>query len=148
MSADPPIPACPACRVPARRTRTRYGLRDACDPCGLWSWHGKPLVSAAVHQARNACHEVVDPLWQNAERAYVVTERPGTPEHDRAVKRIRRAARSRTYAFIADALGIPEPDAHMADQDDLDLLRRIRECAETATPEEIREWAKARKPAA
>lgn len=143
MTDAPPIPFCPKCGAEAERRRTRYGLRDAC--CGLHGWDGKPLVSPAVHAARRHCHAVVDPLWQTAETAYEIAEPPGTPARDEAVRRIRKAARGRTYAFIAVRLGIPEPEAHMAEQTDIEILRGIWRVANAATPALIRAWAKERR---
>jgi zinc-finger-containing domain len=59
-----PVPMCPSCGKTARVAETRYGARCACDACGLWSWGLKPLVDAATHQARNAAHAALDPLWK------------------------------------------------------------------------------------
>jgi hypothetical protein len=137
-------PYCPVCGQRARRERTQFGMRDSC--CGLHGWDGKPLVSPQVHNARNHCHRVFDRLWERAEERYTIAEPPGTPEHELAVRKMRKAARGRAYRYIAHVLGIPEPEAHMAEQTDIEILRRIYKAARDATPEEIRAWAKANPP--
>ena len=55
---------CPQCGTLARRQKTRYGTRNSCGPCGLWSWGDKPLVDAETHEARQAAHEAFDVLWK------------------------------------------------------------------------------------
>lgn len=129
-----------------------------CDACGNYvGCHHKTkdrtrplgrIPTVEVRRARRHCHEVFDPLWQRAETMYRIEESPGAPEHDRAVQRIRATARRRAYEYIADSLGIPEPDAHMGTQIDIGILRGIYAAARDATPETIREWAKKRRAAA
>ena len=133
-------PTCPKCNQPAQRQKTRYGDRFAC--CGLWSWDGKPLVSADVHKARQHCHMAVDPLWQKAPETYDIAEKSGTPERLEAEQRIMKSARGRTYRFIADKLKLPEPDVHMAGQEDVATLRQIYAAAKATDPQAIRTWAK------
>jgi hypothetical protein len=48
---------CPQCGKFAKRTNTRWGRRDDCKRCNLWSWNGKPLASKAVHDAKKARFE-------------------------------------------------------------------------------------------
>jgi hypothetical protein len=64
-TTEPPIPTCPSCGAPACRKVTRFGIRDACNACGLHSWNGKELVSERVHRARQDCHDKFDPLWED-----------------------------------------------------------------------------------
>ncbi|CCG40112.1 hypothetical protein [Magnetospirillum molischianum] len=137
-------PICPSCGEPAAEVQTSYGIKHRC--CGLWSWHGKPLVSAEIHRARQHCHEVVDRLWRDAPGAYDIKEKPGTDEYAAAVRRIQKSARNRTYRWIADQLGLPEPECHMAAQTDLAKLRLIWRAARDATPAIVRDWAKQQEP--
>lgn len=55
---------CPICNNYANRQQTKYGQRNACVPCGLWSWGDKPLADAATHKARQEAHEAFDPIWK------------------------------------------------------------------------------------
>lgn len=55
---------CPSCGRPSEVQSTRYGRRDECASCGLWSWGGKPLVDAETHQARQAAHVAFDEIWK------------------------------------------------------------------------------------
>lgn len=136
-------PICPTCGKPAEAIQTVYGVKHRC--CGLWSWDGKPLVSAEIHKARQHCHEVVDRLWKNAPTLYDIKERRGTPDHD-AVKQIRKRARSRVYPWLAAVTGLPEPECHMAAQTDIEKLRQIYRAAAAATPATVRDWAKQQEP--
>lgn len=63
MTARDTLPAltCPGCGRRARVAHTRYGRRDSCDRCGVHSWDGKPLVTPAVHEARQAFHAAFAP---------------------------------------------------------------------------------------
>lgn len=56
---------CPKCGNFAVETITKYGIRNTCEPCGLWSWDNKPLVDKATHEARKKAHTVFDSLWKN-----------------------------------------------------------------------------------
>ncbi|MGP9819243.1 hypothetical protein ACTZWW_04440 [Salinarimonas sp. NSM] len=138
-------PTCPSCGKPAEERRTRYGVRHSC--CGLHSWGGRPLVSQAVHDARQRAHAAFDPLWQRAEEAYQLAE-PAGPERDQAVKRIRRTARNRAYEYISHVTGMPEPECHMSAQDDLAKLAAIEAVALGASPAIVRAWWKSRGEAA
>ena len=138
MQRDPVI--CPKCGSRAQEQTTRYGRRSAC--CDLWSWDGKPLVSAEVHKARQHCHDVVDAIWKRAETAYTVKEPLGSYGYDQAVKRIRKSMRNRVYRWLSAKTGLPEPECHMAAQTDLEKLRAIYRAARGATPQIVRDWAR------
>lgn len=65
-----PIPICPRCGQPATRCETPTGLKNRCEPCGLWSRGSKPLRDEAGHlaerdriTARRNAHAVFDRLW-------------------------------------------------------------------------------------
>lgn len=115
---DPPVPRCPVCGNEAHRVETRWGFRDSC--CGLHSWHGKPLVSQRVHDARTLCHEVVDALWKGDDSA----------------------PRKLVYKYLSHLTGIPPERMHMSTLDDLDELRSVYRIAVDSTPDEIIEWGK------
>lgn len=134
-------PICPKCGKPANVTSTSFGWRY--DHCGLHSWDGKPLVSPAVHAARQRFCAAFDRLWKTAETAYEITESPATDAYRNAVKRIRIAARNRAYRYLAAMTGLPEPECHGATQDDLDKLDRLTTIAAACVgPEEVRYWQK------
>lgn len=110
---------CPNCGHEAFQSRTQFGRRDSCQPCGLHSWEGKPLVSAEIHEARKNCHELFDTIWKDAHQSYEITEPVGTEARRIAEKRIRNTARNRAYRYIAYVTGLPEKECHMADQTDM-----------------------------
>lgn len=128
-----------------------------CDTCGNYvGCHHKTedrtrplgkIPSAEIRKARQHCHRVVDPLWKNAPKIYDIREKLGTPEYRQASARIQKAARGRTYRYIAAQLSIPEQEAHMGEQTDIETLRRIYALARAATPQLIRDWAKAQQAA-
>lgn len=84
------IPTCPKCGNVAGERMTRYGIRNQCEPCGLWSWDRHPLVDAETHEARKAAHATFDPLW-----------RDGPLKRGQAYKKLR------------DELGIDKRDCHI-----------------------------------
>jgi hypothetical protein len=132
----PPV-ICPKCGREAFGHVTSYGIRHAC--CELHSWGGKPLVSQAVHDARQEFHKAFDRLWKTADRIYVLKEPAGSPQYRRACQRIRLSARDRAYRYIAEVTGLPEPECHGAAQTDIDKLRRLTEAAlACAGPEVVR----------
>lgn len=54
---------CPKCGQVAKRTQTKYGIRNYC--CNLWSWGNAPLVDKRTHNARKRAHENFDILWKS-----------------------------------------------------------------------------------
>jgi hypothetical protein len=133
---------CPSCGDPSEVTQTQYGRRDTCVRCSLHSWHGKPMVSQEVHEARKHVGEKFDALWGDAETMYGIEEERGTPAYDKAVARVRGAAKARARRYLAFVTGLPEPECHMAEQADLDKLRTLWRAANAATPEKVRDWWK------
>lgn len=85
-----PVPTCPNCGREAGESMTRYGIRNQCEPCGLWSWDRHPLVDAETHEARKAAHAVFDALWR------------GGP-----------MKRGEAYKALRDELGIDKRDCHI-----------------------------------
>lgn len=137
----PEPPRCPRCLHPAMTRETRYGYRHQC--CGLHSWDGKPLVSQEVHDARQRCHALFDPIWKNAESLYRIEEPEGTEAHDTAVRRIRKAMRNRAYYYLAHVTQLPEPECHMSNQADLRKLALLERAMKDMTPAIVRDWWRA-----
>lgn len=133
---------CPSCGEPSEVSQTKYGRRDSCQRCGLHSWDGKPMVSQAVHDARQHCHAAFDRLWKTAHELYTIEEAPGTPERERMEKRLCRTQRNRAYRYISFITGLPEPECHMAGQQDIEKLRLIWRAARDVTPGGVRDWWK------
>lgn len=139
----------PECDAPMKLKTLRFGPAYCCTAypgcSGIHGAHpdGSPKGTPAdrwTRKARIRTHDVFDPLWKDAPRMYVIRE-DDPVGYDRAVKRIRGAARGRTYRYVADRLGMDEADVHIGGAD-LELCARIiRVCVETS-PEEIRAWAK------
>lgn len=120
-----------------------------CSPCGAWvgchrTGNGrKPLgrpANAELRRARGILHErMVDPLWRGA------IETCGyEPEDARARAIITRTARRRVYEFLADRLGIPFAETHVA-MFDVEQCRAAWVALRGVGYPEIRAWAKARR---
>lgn len=101
MTAAKNLLRCPGCKQSARATHTRYGRRDDCARCGLWSWGGRPLVDRSTHEARKAAHVAFDPLWKT-----------------------RQVSRTEAYALLARALGLSSEACHISLMDAA-LARRV-----------------------
>lgn len=142
--ARPMTIICPKCLKPAPMKQTQYGIRHQC--CGLWSWGGKPLVPATVHAARQQFNAAFDRLWKTAETVYDIRELPGSYQYDRVVKKIRRTARNRAYAWLSHVSHVPEPECHGAEQTNLRTLHHLVKWALTCSgPAEVRDWAIAKR---
>ena len=132
--AEPRDPTCTACGgVPAltralrpigggkRAVRDLWicacGAEVGCHRGGTVAM-GRP-ADRATRQARMRLHGLVDPLWRDApldaaygqSRSRLVDDADGLDafEHD-----VRRVARTRVYAHLADSLGLHRDDAHIA----------------------------------
>lgn len=103
----------------------------------------KPLGSpadAALRNARQILHNrKIDPLWMNADRSGLYD-----PESDKARTHIRKAARGRVYAFLADKLGMTRQQCHTG-MFSLEDCRRAWVALRGVSYSEIRDWAHARK---
>jgi len=98
LADDEITPKCPRCGELSKRTDTRYGVLHTC--CDLRSWNFKPLQTQACLDARNMAHAAFDPIWQND-----------------------MMARNEAYAWLADELGIPRRQTHMALMDEATAIR-------------------------
>lgn len=114
-----------------------------CDGCtgyvGCHPGTNKPLGTPADEATRNARMQLhnkrVDPLWHWADRCGLYT-----PENISARRRIRRSARYRVYAFLADRLGLTVDNCHIG-MFDLDTCRRAWIALNGMDYPKIREWA-------
>jgi len=159
MSKRNAAPVCPECHVGARFTTGAeiYGRQSKfaekgfwkCDGCGGYvGCHGstrRPLGTPAgpeLRKARHLLHEqMLDPLWMNADTLDAYDGREAT-DH-RARKMIQNRARSRVYAFLADAMGLP-PELTHTGMFDLEQCRAAWRALRGVTYATIRTWAKMR----
>jgi hypothetical protein len=112
-----------------------------CHP-GTWKPLGTP-ANAEVRRARMLLHnDRVDPLWATADKCGLYR-----PENVTARWKIRKHARHRVYAYLAEKLGVPFDQCHVG-MFDLTTCRRAWTALTGVTYPEIREWWKARKEAA
>ena len=110
---------CSNCGCPSAPRETRYGRRDTCTGCDWYSWGGKALASPQTMRARQLCHQLFDPVWQQG-----------------------HLSRGEAYGRLASTLQMPAEDCHFGLMD-LSNLRRayvaalaIRRAAE-APPVEL-----------
>jgi hypothetical protein len=141
---------CPYCRRDAQRVSGRevyphrpdlYGKRFyRCAPCNAYCGthpDGRPLGQPAdknLRKARGYVHGLFDPLHERVADAYDGEDNG----------RIRGVARSRAYRWLAERMGIPVAESHVAmfDLERCRLAYRIlRDQKPTAVT--IRAWAKA-----
>ncbi|PZU95512.1 MAG: hypothetical protein DI527_00455 [Chelatococcus sp.] len=155
MTAVAHAPVCPTCRLIARLTdgsqvySNRPDLAEKpvwlCDGCGGFvGCHPgttKPLGTPAgpeLRRARALLHDrMIDPLWKLAD---VCGEYE--PEDQAAALKIRQAARSRVYSYLADRLGKSGKETHTG-LFDLATCRRAWRVLQGRTYADIRAWAKA-----
>lgn len=116
-----------------------------CDGCGGYvGCHpntkralGTP-ANADLRRARMKLHnERIDPLWAHADKCGLYQ-----PENGSARWKIRRSARSRVYAFLADKLGMSIESCHVG-MFDLETCRRAWTALAGVTYPQVREWLKA-----
>ena len=131
-------------------SETIYHGRDfgpvwICTPCEAWCGCHKQtnvplgrLANLELRRAKMSVHSVFDPLWQDWLTAYPGAQPP--------YGHLARIARTRTYRWLAEQLGISFADCHVG-MFDVSLCRRTVELIERLkpTPTFIRVWAKARK---
>jgi len=81
---------CPTCGKKAKTTNTKYGCKNYCQACNLWSWGESPLVDSNTHAARIKAHQAFDIIWKS-----------------------KLMKRSVAYAWLTKSLGIPPKECHM-----------------------------------
>lgn len=140
---------CPYCHGPALLVDSAaiyphsYGPIYLCRPCdayvGVHPGTTKPLGTLAnrpLRVARMKTHAVLDPLWKDAWKLYPKLDLKG-------MATVRRTARTRTYAWLADELGIEAKNCHIGMFDQATCIYAQLACGRM-TPAMIREWAKRR----
>lgn len=162
--APPPAPSCMSCKT-AERVRLTDGreiyphrpdLHEKpiwiCDSCGgRVGCHPGTLdplgtpADAELRRARSMLHDhMLDPLWRRADASSIYAK---SEKDDHSRRIIRRAARVRVYAYLADRLGLTQDETHVG-MFDLETCRKAWVILRGVKYEQIREWAKARKEAA
>lgn len=154
MTDTPP----PCCGVPARLTTgaeiypNRPDLRAKpiyiCDRCKSYcGCHpnttrslGAP-ANAATRKARWQFHDhVFDPIWKNADK----TGGYSNVDDGRSASKIRKAARTRLYGFLAEKMGIDRHACHTG-QFTVEQCRQAAEALRGVTYPIVREWHEAKK---
>lgn len=97
------------------------------------------LADRALRAYKKAAHARFDPLWREAPRIYQLSG--DKQERAKAQRVIRQRARARTYAWLANQLGITPDECHIG-MFDCDTCQRVIDICKTADPKQIREWAK------
>lgn len=85
---------CPKCGKEAKRTQTKYGIRNYCPEHNLWSWGNAPMVDRKTHKARTEAHNHFDFLWKS-----------------------KTLTRTQAYAWLAKSLCISKEECHMKKMD-------------------------------
>lgn len=82
------------------------GGRVGCHP-GTTNPLGTP-ADAELRNARMKVHELMDPIWKTAEKSPCYSD----GKDRKAIKIIRRAARSRVYAYLAHHMKMDRSETH------------------------------------
>jgi hypothetical protein len=130
-------------RRPDLRAKHIY-ICDRCKSyCGCHPGTTKSLgvpANAATRRARSQFHDTVfDPIWKNAVKTGGYVNVDG-----RSASKIRKAARSRLYAFLADRMGLDRDGCHTG----MFTVEQVRQAAEALRGVNypmVREWHQARK---
>lgn len=130
-------------RRPDLRTKPIY-VCDRCKSyCGCHPNTTKSLgvpANAATRKARSQFHDhVFDPIWKNADKTGGYVKVDG-----RSASKIRKAARSRLYGFLADRMGLAREDCHTG-MFTLEQCRLAAEALRGVTYPMVRQWHETRK---
>ncbi|MHC2294930.1 MULTISPECIES: zinc-finger-containing protein [Bradyrhizobium] len=154
MTDAPPL----CCGVPARLTSgaeiypRRPDLRtkpiykcDRCESyCGCHPNTTKSLgvpANAATRRARSQFHDhVFDPIWKTADK----TGGYANPDDGRSASKIRKAARSRLYDYLAEKMGLDRKDCHTG-MFTVEQCRQATEALRGVTYPMVQTWHQARK---
>lgn len=157
MTRIPPI--CPYCMTPAKLVDSAEiygrsfgnawvcGQYPACDAyVGVHKATNEPLGRLAnpeLREAKKRAHAAFDPLWVNAVALYEPIAADSRKARNKAAGRIRRRARKRAYAWLAEQLGIDPDDCHIGffGVEECDRVVALCEDVDAVT---IRAWAKSR----
>lgn len=145
-------PTCPYCKAAAKLVsgdEIYPYLKDSnklnfwrCDPCdahvGCHKGTLQPLgtpAKAELRRERMSLHlDVIDPLWKTAARLPCYDGK-----RERNASAITRAARDRTYAWMAERLGLSPLETHVG-KFDLETCKRARDVLQGITYMDIRAW--------
>lgn len=123
-----------------------------CDEClgyvGCHPGSFNPLGTPATFELRRArmrLHERIDPVWKKAHLCGAYSQH--TINDPRAVKDIKRTARTRVYEFIAAKMSLPPEKAHVG-MFDIEQCREAWRVLSGISYREIREWAHSKRNAA
>ena len=146
-------PDCPYCGAVAKLARGAQVYPHRPDLSELWMWQCAPcdayvgthrgdpdhapmgrLAKAPLRALKVRAHAAFDPLHRDLRSAY-----PDSPVSGY----VHRLARSRAYAWLAERMGIPESECHIAMFDEL-RCQAVIDVIETLKPTalDIRLWAK------
>lgn len=155
-----PAPICPACGTAARLTvgaevhRRKPHLAERpiwkCDTCpdayvgchdGTTVALGTP-ADKATREARHSLHRwKLDALWQ---QAVALSAYSRAPRNKGVQADIKKTARQRVYAYLADRMGLTVAETHTG-LFSSDQCRIASEILSTVTYAEIRRWAHAQR---
>lgn len=129
---------------PELRAKHIY-MCDRCQAyCGCHPNTTKSLgvpANATTRKARSQFHDnVFDPIWKTAERTggYANINEP------RAASKIRKAARSRLYGYLAEKMGLDREHCHTG-MFTVEQCRQATEALRGVTYPMVRKWHDARK---
>lgn len=156
-------PTCPYCHSTARLvdSATIYNGRSygpvwvcgnypGCDAyVGCYPGTNEPLgrlANRTLRDAKQRAHACFDPLWRQAPRMYPAPPTNRPRQRAKAHRHIQKAARTRTYAWLAEQLGVEKEQCHIG-MFSVEQCDRAVELCRTMTPEKVRAWAKSRETA-
>lgn len=107
---------------------------------------GQPLGTAAnaeLRKARVTLHGLLDPIWEKAHLDYPDAKRGPEAERIKAMAIIKRTARKRVYEFLAEKMGLPFEQTHVA-MFSLEQCRDAWRALRGVAYADVRAWAKQR----
>lgn len=104
------------------------------------------LANRTLRDAKQRAHACFDPLWVQAPRMYPAPQTNTPKQRRKAHKRIRQAARTRAYAWLAERLGLEKEQCHIG-MFSVEQCDQVVAVCKTMTPEKVRAWAKSRETA-
>lgn len=108
---------------------------------------GRPLGTAANAELRNArqhVHQKLDPIWKDAfllPNYESARRNPDEKERRKALAIIKRTARVRTYAYLAEQMGMTKEECHVAMMD-IHQCRIAYRAVMRISYEDVRTWWK------
>jgi len=96
---------------------------------------GRP-ADKELRAARGHCHRVFDPLWKNAHQMACYRD---SEKDAKAIHIINKAARTRTYRYLAACMNLTRDECHIGMMD-VQQCRQLYAICKSLTPEAIRKW--------